>query len=29
VCFTATDDVSINVAAGNGTGKYVVQIWGN
>jgi len=29
VCFTAADDVSINVAAGNGTGKYVVQIWGD
>ena len=29
VCFTATDDVSINVAAGSGTGKYVVQIWGD
>ena len=29
VCFTATDDVVVNVAAGNGAGKYVVQIWGN
>jgi hypothetical protein len=29
VCFTATDDVQVNVAAGGGTGKYVVQIWGN
>ena len=29
VCFTATDDVSVNVAAGNGTGKYAVEIWGD
>jgi len=29
VCFTATDDVLVNVAAGSGAGKYVVQIWGN
>ncbi|HEY8040073.1 MAG TPA: hypothetical protein VIF15_09785 [Polyangiaceae bacterium] len=29
VCFTATDDVKVNVAAGNGAGKYAVQIWGN
>jgi len=28
VCFTATDDVQVNVAAGNGAGKYAVQIWG-
>ncbi len=28
VCFTATDDVQVNVAAGNGSGKYAVQIWG-
>jgi len=29
VCFTATDDVSVNVAAGSGNGKYAVEIWGN
>ena len=29
VCFTAADDVTINVAAGNGSGKYVVQVWGD
>jgi hypothetical protein len=29
VCFTATDDVQVNVAAGNGTGKYAVEIWGD
>ncbi|HEX8791030.1 MAG TPA: hypothetical protein VF765_08750 [Polyangiaceae bacterium] len=29
VCFTATDDVNINVAAGSGSGKYVVQVWGD
>jgi hypothetical protein len=29
VCFTATDDVNVNVAAGSGTGKYTVQIWGD
>lgn len=27
VCFTATDDVNLNVAAGSGSGKYAVQIW--
>ena len=29
ICFTATDDVSVNVAAGSGNGKYAVEIWGN
>jgi hypothetical protein len=29
ICFTATDDVKVNVAAGSGAGKYAVQIWGN
>ncbi len=29
VCFTATDDVSVNVAAGSGSGKYAVEIWGD
>ena len=29
VCFTAADDVNVNVAAGSGSGKYVVQIWGD
>jgi hypothetical protein len=29
ICFTATDDVNVNVAAGNGSGKYAVEIWGN
>ncbi len=29
ICFTATDDVKVNVAAGAGNGKYAVQIWGN
>lgn len=28
ICFSATDDVQVNVAAGNGNGKYAVQIWG-
>jgi hypothetical protein len=29
ICFTATDDVMVNVAAGSGNGKYAVQIWSN
>jgi hypothetical protein len=29
ICFTATDDVNVNVAAGNGNGKYAVEIWGD
>jgi hypothetical protein len=29
ICFTAADDVQVNVAAGNGSGKYAVQVWGN
>lgn len=29
VCFTTTDDSTINVAAGSGSGKYAVQIWGD
>jgi len=29
ICFTVADDVKVNVAAGNGAGKYAVQIWGN
>jgi hypothetical protein len=29
VCFTVADDVKVNVAAGNGSGKYAVQIWGS
>jgi hypothetical protein len=29
ICFTQTDDVQVNVAAGNGSGKYAVEIWGN
>jgi hypothetical protein len=29
VCYTAADDSVINVAAGNGSGKYAVQIWSN
>lgn len=29
VCFTAADDVNVNVAAGSGSGKYAVEIWGN
>ena len=29
ICFTATDDVKVNVAAGSGAGKYAVEIWGN
>jgi hypothetical protein len=28
VCFSQTDDVKVNVAAGNGQGKYAVEIWG-
>jgi hypothetical protein len=27
VCFTQTDDVKVNVAAGNGGGKFAVAIW--
>lgn len=27
VCFTAADDVKVNVAAGSGSGKFAVQIW--
>jgi hypothetical protein len=27
VCFTQTDDVKVNVAAGSGAGKYAVEIW--
>jgi hypothetical protein len=27
VCFTQTDDVKVNVAAGAGEGKYAVEIW--
>jgi hypothetical protein len=29
ICFTAADDVKVNIAAGNGAGKYAVEIWGN
>lgn len=29
VCFTANDDVNVNVAAGSGSGKYAVEIWGD
>ncbi len=29
ICFTVADDVKVNVAAGNGAGKYALQIWGN
>lgn len=29
ICFTAADDVKVNVAAGSGQGKYAVEIWGN
>jgi len=29
VCYTVADESTINVAAGNGTGKYAVQVWGN
>jgi hypothetical protein len=29
VCFSQADDVKVNVAAGNGQGKYAVQIWGD
>jgi hypothetical protein len=29
ICFTVADDVKVNIAAGNGAGKYAVQIWGN
>jgi hypothetical protein len=28
ICFTQTDDVQVNVAAGSGSGKYAVEIWG-
>jgi hypothetical protein len=27
LCFTAADDVKVNVAAGSGGGKYAVEIW--
>jgi hypothetical protein len=29
ICFTVTDDVKVNVAAGAGSGKYAVEIWGS
>src|SRR5579872_1831174 len=29
ICFTATDDVQVNIAAGNGGGKFAVSIWGD
>jgi hypothetical protein len=29
ICFTQTDDVKVNVAAGAGAGKFAVQIWGD
>jgi hypothetical protein len=29
ICFSQADDVKVNVAAGNGAGKFAVQIWGD
>jgi hypothetical protein len=29
ICFTQTDDVKVNVAAGNGGGRFAVEIWGD
>jgi hypothetical protein len=29
ICFTAADDVKVNVAAGAGAGKFAVEIWGD
>jgi hypothetical protein len=29
LCFSQADDVKVNVAAGNGGGKFVVEIWGD